>query len=82
MYYERKGKQLTRRDPLFILRAMKPELIPVAEAQKLLGVSHTKIWQLLKDGTLKAYKSPLNKRVKLVKRADIERLRNTYEEAA
>lgn len=76
---------MTRPDGLSILRGMKPESsehVTVAEAQKLLGVSHTKIWQLMKDGTLKAYKSPLNKRVKLVKREDVERLRNTYEEAA
>lgn len=74
---------MTGRDPFFILRRMKEsEHITVAEAQKLLGVSHTKIWKLIKDGELQAYKSPLNKRVKLVKREDVERLRNTYERAA
>lgn len=49
--------------------------IPLKEARELLGVSRTKIWNLVKDGTLKKYEDPLDKRKTLVLRADVEKLK-------
>jgi hypothetical protein len=50
----------------------KPEdLIHSLEAQRLLGVSHTKMAQLLKEGMIPYYLNPLDKRVKLVSRAEV-----------
>lgn len=48
-----------------------PDLISVAEARKLLGVSTVKMAQLLKDGLVRYYSDPLDKRVKLVSRAEV-----------
>jgi hypothetical protein len=47
------------------------DLIHCLEAQRLLGVSHTKMAQLLKEGVIPYYLNPLDKRVKLVSRAEI-----------
>ena len=47
------------------------DLISVAEAQKVLGVSHAKMAQLIKEGVLKHFPDPLDKRVKLISKADI-----------
>jgi hypothetical protein len=49
-------------------------LLKVTEAQKMLGVSKKKMASLLSDGTLSFEVDPLDKRVKLVKPADVERL--------
>lgn len=50
------------------------ELIKVTEAQRLLGVSKKKMASLLAEGTLPFELDPLDKRVKLINRADVERL--------
>ncbi len=47
------------------------DLISVAEARKLLGVSTVKMAQLLKDGLVHFYSDPLDKRVKLVSRHEV-----------
>ena len=47
------------------------DLMAVAEAQRLLGVSHAKIAQLIRDGTLRHFPNPLDRRVKLVSRAEV-----------
>lgn len=44
-------------------------------ARELLGVSRTKLWTLIREGQLVTYQDPLNKRVRLVRRADLEKLR-------
>ncbi len=49
-------------------------LIKVTEAQRLLGVSKKKMASLIAEGTISYESDPLDKRVKLVKMADLERL--------
>ena len=49
-------------------------LIKVSEAQRLLGVSKKKMASLIAEGTISYESDPLDKRVKLVKMADVERL--------
>ncbi len=51
------------------------DLIPAAEARRLLGVSTVKMSQLLKDGFIRHFPDPLDKRVKLVSRAELLNLR-------
>ncbi|HEY6189260.1 MAG TPA: hypothetical protein VIW80_16525 [Pyrinomonadaceae bacterium] len=53
---------------------MNEQLLKVTEAQRLLNVSKKKMASLLAEGTLSFELDPLDKRVKLVKLADIERL--------
>lgn len=55
--------------------------ISVATARKLLGVSTKKMADLLKDGTVRHYPNLLDKRSKLVSRAEILALM-AYKEAA
>jgi hypothetical protein len=50
------------------------ELMKVTEVQRLLGVSKKKMAALLAEGTLPYTLNPLDKRVKLINRADVERL--------
>ncbi|HEX8561275.1 MAG TPA: hypothetical protein VF668_24500 [Pyrinomonadaceae bacterium] len=47
------------------------DLMAVAEAQRLLGVSHAKIAQLIKEGMLRHFPNPLDRRVKLVSRSEV-----------
>ena len=47
------------------------DLVAVAEAQRLLGVSHAKIAQLIREGALRHFPNPLDRRVKLVSRAEV-----------
>ncbi len=58
------------------------DLIKTAEAQNLLAVGKVKMAQLIKDGVVRYYTSPLDKRVKLVSRAAILALKNEVREAA
>ncbi|MGH9897455.1 MAG: hypothetical protein ACRD63_02275 [Pyrinomonadaceae bacterium] len=53
---------------------MKDKLIKVTEAQKLLGVSKKKMASLIAERVLEFRLDPLDKRVKLVKLNDVERL--------
>lgn len=46
----------------------------IAEAQQMLKVSKAKIARLIKAGDLPATEDPLDKRFKLVERADVEAL--------
>ncbi|MEJ7575926.1 MAG: hypothetical protein WKF74_02855 [Pyrinomonadaceae bacterium] len=46
------------------------DLIPVSDARKLLCVSTVKMSQLIRDGYLRVFPDPLDKRVKLVSRAE------------
>lgn len=54
---------------------MKKNLIKTIEAQKVLGVSKRKMAALLAEGTIPFASDPLDKRVKLVKLSDVEKLR-------
>ena len=52
-----------------------PTLIPLGEAMRRLGVSNHTIARLVREGYLRTYPNPLDKRQKLVKVDDVERLR-------
>jgi excisionase family DNA binding protein len=58
------------------------DLITVAEARALLGVSRVKIAQLLKRGDLRYFTNPLDGREKLISRAEVEALKPKRAEAA
>lgn len=47
------------------------DLIMVSEARKLLGVSRIKIAELIRDGYIRYFPYPLDKRVKLVSRSEV-----------
>jgi hypothetical protein len=53
------------------------EYLPLMEAAKYLGVSRVKLSQLAKDGAVAYATSPLDKRVKLFKLADLDQLRRS-----
>jgi hypothetical protein len=55
---------------------MNNQLIKVTQAQKLLGVSKKKIASLIVEGVLPFEADVLDKRVKLLRLADVERLLN------
>jgi hypothetical protein len=42
------------------------------EAAARLGVSHTKMWRLVRDGALPVYPNPLDRRQKLVRVEDLQ----------
>jgi hypothetical protein len=50
------------------------EWMTASEARILLGIGKAKLAQWLKDGTLKYEKNPFDKRVLMVRRADVEKL--------
>jgi excisionase family DNA binding protein len=49
--------------------------VTVSEAARLLGVSRSKIWSLLREGVLTARSNPLDRRERLIAVEEIERLR-------
>lgn len=51
------------------------EYLTVGEAREHLGVSKPKMARLIADGVLPTETSSLDKRVKLIRRADVEALR-------
>lgn len=50
------------------------EYMTVKEAGVLLGVTRAKMAQLIRDGVLHAMVNPLNRRVKLIPRGEVEAL--------
>jgi len=50
------------------------ELITVTEARKILGISANKMSALISSGTLPYEQDPLDHRVKLIRRTDVEGL--------
>ena len=48
--------------------------ITMKEAQERLGVSSHKMWQLVRDGILPTRPNPLDRREKLIRLTDLERL--------
>lgn len=59
------------------------DLIAASEAQRLLGVSHAKIAQLIRDGMLRHFTNPLDRREKLVSRSEALALKpNRVDKAA
>lgn len=61
------------------MNASNQDLVTLGEAAELLGVSRFKIGRLIRDGLLVAFRSPLDARAKLVRRADLEALREPVE---
>jgi Helix-turn-helix domain len=63
---------------------MPDELMTVKEARTLLGVGTRKIAALIASGTLPTQPDPLDERVKLIKRSDVDALlaRSKREKAA
>jgi excisionase family DNA binding protein len=51
------------------------DTVTMKEAAQLLGVSNAKLWRMVRDGVLLAYQNPLDRREKLIRRADIDHLR-------
>ncbi len=51
------------------------EFVSMREAQEILGVSNFTIWRMVRDGELAAYQSRTDRRKKLVRRSDLEALR-------
>lgn len=51
------------------------EFLSLKEAQAYLGVSKTKMWRLVKSGSVRTYEDPLDSRKKLVRREDAEELK-------
>lgn len=50
------------------------EYMTATEARKELGISKALLARWIKDGTLPTIESPYHKRMKLIRRADVERL--------
>jgi excisionase family DNA binding protein len=50
------------------------DFVSISEAARITGISRSTIYRLIAEGSLRTYASPLNRRVKLVKRADLARL--------
>jgi excisionase family DNA binding protein len=55
-----------------------PEKMKMSEARKYLGVSFQKMRMLIESGILEFEKSPLDGRLRLVKRSDLEELKRRY----
>lgn len=58
------------------------DLISVSEARRLLGVSRFKIAELIRRGLLRSYENPLDRRFKLISRAELLALKPVRAEAA
>ena len=54
---------------------IKSEFFSLKEAQDYLSVSKTKMWNLVKSRVLAVYSDPLDRRKKLVKKDDVEKLK-------
>ena len=54
--------------------------ITVTEACALLGVSRWWMWDRIRRGELKTYALPKDRRLKLLRRADVEALRQPQED--
>ena len=53
---------------------MKNDFVTMKQAQEILGVSNYTIWKMAKEGRIKTYRSNIDRRQKLVRRSDLERL--------
>lgn len=58
------------------------DLITVFTARQLLGVSHTKMSQLIRDGLIRYFPNPLDGREKLISKAEVMALVPKRAEAA
>ena len=53
---------------------MAEEFVTMREAQEILGVSNFTVWQMVRDGRLQAFRSGVDRRKKLIRRADLDAL--------
>ena len=58
------------------------DLVTTSEARKLLGVSAVKMAQLIREGLIRHFDNPLDKRVKLVSKTEVLALKPKRAEAA
>lgn len=49
--------------------------LTVSEGAAYLGVSRNKLWKFIKSGQLKSRKDPLDERRKLLKKSDLQKLK-------
>jgi hypothetical protein len=56
--------------------------MPLKDARTLIGVSHTKMTQLIREGVVRTYPNVLDRREKLVSKAEVMALRPYRAEAA
>jgi hypothetical protein len=54
------------------------EYVTATQARQMLGIGPSKMAELIANGTLKTTENPFNKRAKLVRRADVEKLMALY----
>lgn len=52
------------------------EFLNAREAARYLGVSPTTLYRLINSGTLVTFRSEVNKRNRLIRRADLDRLKS------
>jgi excisionase family DNA binding protein len=57
---------------------MAEDLMTLTAAAEALKVSRFKISRLIRDGDLQAFVSPLDRRLRLVRRADVEALKGHF----
>jgi excisionase family DNA binding protein len=50
------------------------EYVTVAEAADVLGVNRRTVWRLINQGQLQAITNPIDRRAKLIRREDLERV--------
>jgi excisionase family DNA binding protein len=50
-------------------------MLTLGEAAEFLGVSRKKMWSLVKEKVISAHTSPLDRRKKLFKKSDLEKLK-------
>jgi excisionase family DNA binding protein len=50
------------------------EFLTMQEATRLFGIGRMTLWRRVRDGALPVYRSERDRRVRLVKRTDVERL--------
>lgn len=54
---------------------MEEQFVTMKEAQEILNVSNYTMWKMVRDGRVKAYQSDVDRRRKLIRRADLEDLK-------
>ena len=54
------------------------EMVTVRQAAEMLGVSRATIARMMRRGDLQAFRNPVDRRLRLIRREDIERLRETF----
>ena len=50
------------------------DFLTLTDAARYLGVSRQTLWRRIRDGVIPVHVSEINRRIKLVKRADVEAL--------